>query len=192
MKNLSVKIIVPLIAIGIMLNGCGIDNKEVYLAYKFDTGKKYHYVYDSQASYKAYENNKLVYAGDSTFKVAYVQETLENSDSAGARLRFTYTTNGKNNQTETWSTEYTMFPNGEITKQKAVQIAAIPEEQLMNRSPELIRAAHAVFQTLHSVLHIPPVPLVEGALAHPYLLQSLPHTQRGGFNHSYDLVLFTC
>lgn len=115
MKSGITKLTLIAIGLGMMLSGCGTDKKEIRLDYKFDTGKKYHFVYNSQTSTTAYENDKLVYSGDSTFRVSYVQEAIEIMDDTCARLHFTYTDESQGKSAETWSTEYVMSTNGEIT-----------------------------------------------------------------------------
>ncbi len=115
MKSGITRLTLTAIVLVMMLGGCGTDKKEIKLAYKFDTGKKYHFVYNSQTSTTAYENDKLVYSGDSTFRVSYVQEAVEILDDTSARLRFTYTDENRGGISKTWSTEYVMSTNGEIT-----------------------------------------------------------------------------
>lgn len=113
MKNITLKSILILIMMGLYLSGCGIGEKSVFLTYKFDPDKKYHFVYDSKSAYKAYENNKLVFTGDSAFSITYTQEVVEIIDSVSAQLRFTYSSGAKS-ESDTWSTEYVMMSNGEI------------------------------------------------------------------------------
>ncbi|MFH2037231.1 MAG: hypothetical protein ABIJ45_12575 [Candidatus Zixiibacteriota bacterium] len=115
MQKPLITIIGCLIIVMIILTGCGIENREIHLAYKFNPDKIYHYKYQSQNSYKAYENGQLVYTGDSSFNVVYTQEVVEMIDSLCARLRFEYISKLDGQNPSNWETEYIMFTNGEIT-----------------------------------------------------------------------------
>lgn len=114
MKSGLVKVIVISIVVGIYLAGCGSEQKQVRLAYKFAPDKIYHFIYTSNISSVAYEDGNPVYSNDKTHQIAYTQEVVEVIDSATGRLSFTYTLDDKVEAPKTWNTQFVMASDGRV------------------------------------------------------------------------------
>lgn len=142
MKTCLIRYFAALIAIGVLIAGCGAEKKEVRLVCKFPQGKEYHFIYDSRKSTHAYENDSLVHSGETAHQIRYVRQVVEVIDSTKAKLRFTYTLDvvppGEKSGTDvdtltkTWSTEYVMTSDGKI-------VDFFPEENLPDESIDYYR-----------------------------------------------------
>jgi hypothetical protein len=118
-----VRISILFLMIAAFLSGCGYGEKQVMLAYRFNSDKIYHFLYDGKTSSTMYENGALVYSGDRIHRIEYSQQVLEIVDSTSGRLLYTY--NLMNNDqavgtaayrtgSDTWQTEFLMESNGKI------------------------------------------------------------------------------
>ncbi|UCD95309.1 MAG: hypothetical protein JSU69_04465 [Candidatus Zixiibacteriota bacterium] len=126
MKSKLAKHILMLLTAGVLVNGCGEENKEVRLALKFSPDKIYHFAYENKSSAVARENGRFLYSNDITNKVRYTQEVVESIDSTRARIHYTYTSIKENvlkedstridTTEETWSTDYVTASNGKIVE----------------------------------------------------------------------------
>jgi hypothetical protein len=96
----------------VIISGCGTENREALLKHKFNPDEAFHFEYNCQITSQAFDNDELVYAGDSSYQLEYDQEVVENLGNDRARCRLTYAdqTSG-----ETWVNEFIMAANGEIT-----------------------------------------------------------------------------
>lgn len=108
----------------LILTGCESGPKEVKLAYKFPTDKKFHYKYDGEINSTIYENGKLVDSGEKPQKISYTMETAAITDDGNGRLHYVYSTepSGANeiapasavSDSGVWSTDFVMDPRGRI------------------------------------------------------------------------------
>jgi len=110
--NSFFKIALTLIVLAGIVSGCGSQNREVVLAWKFEPGSSYRFDYTTSVSSRAYENDQPVYANDTTIELEYDQDVIELIDNDRGKCRYNYTDKISG---EKWSNQFIIASNGEIT-----------------------------------------------------------------------------
>jgi hypothetical protein len=109
---------------GLVLASCGVEKKEIRLAFKYQSGQKRQYTNTIKASSQLDESGKLVKTSEVSYKSTINEEVLGIPDSGGARIRLTNIiddiTSPKSDSAKIdpsavkWIIEYLMTSNGRI------------------------------------------------------------------------------
>jgi len=125
--------------------GCGSGQKEVKLLYKFNPDNIYSYDYNGVIEYSAYEAGNLVARSDSVLNISYRQRTVEMIDTGKAKIAFEYTLkNPTGEQLQTWSSEFIMNTNGQISYGEDTASSAAPQLS-ENYSRQMLEQAAPMF-----------------------------------------------
>ncbi len=103
------------IALVVVLSGCGEQTKKVRLAFKFPADKVYHYTYDSKSSAVVNENGETTITDERSGRILYSQEVTKTIDSNISRLLFSYTRADEEEKEQVkWTTGCIMATDGKI------------------------------------------------------------------------------
>lgn len=116
--------LIAAIIVGLLIYGCGVEKKEIRLAFKFQTGQKQLYASAVKTSSQIYESGALIKSSDISFKSDVSEEVLSVDKNNEARIRLTDISKkvsiNREDSTkldtiaQSWSIEYLMTPNGKI------------------------------------------------------------------------------